>query len=467
MMKYLLAAMFFGVLQPLSMASEQPNILFIAVDDLRPELGCYGTEHIKTPNIDRLATGSSTFLNSYCSVPTCGASRASLMSSIRPIPGKRFMSYKSRADKEAPEYITLPQHFKNNGYTTISNGKVFHHIQDSVSGWSEEPYNDIDMDKSCSAAVNYDKYWKLPENKKYQAQKRRGPYYERADISDSEYPDGKIADKTIADLKRLKDAGKPFFVACGFIRPHLPMNAPKKYFDLYDRDKLPLETNRQRIVNLPKQCGNSNEVNSYALVKEDKKSGEFERNIRHGYFACVSFIDAQIGRILDTLDELDLADNTIVVLWGDHGWHLGEHTFFGKHNTLDNATRAPLIIKAPGVTKGDKLEQLAEFVDIYPTLCELAALETPEHCQGVSLKPVLSDTTVEIKDAVYIAWKNCHTIKTKQFAYTEFVDKQGNVINTMLFDHTNDREENVNVVNNPEYCSVIEKLSNKLNEYNR
>jgi iduronate 2-sulfatase len=443
----------------------KPNILFIAVDDLRPELGCYGAQHVISPNIDRIAEQGTIFLNSYCNVPVCGASRASVMTSIRPITGKRYMSHMSRADEEAPGVRTLVGHFKDNGYTTISNGKVLHIKEDSESDWSEKPWHDIEYSLKEWAKPNFDALWKLPESKNNLSKRGRGPYFEAADVADNEHQDGKVADKTIADLQRLKNDGKPFFMACGFWRPHLPFNAPKKYFDMYDPNKLPLEQNRFPIKNLPKGCKSSGEFYSYSKIEGRWGNAEFEREARHGYLACVSYVDAQIGRILDELDRLKLTENTIVILWGDHGWHLGEHQFWGKHNNLDNATRAPLIIKVPGLTSGKKITQLAEFVDIYPSLCELAGITTPSHIQGESLKDVLSNPAAKTKDAVFIEWRNCYTIKTTRYAYTEFISKNGTITDSMLFDHLKDRPENHNVAANAEYKTVLQELKRRLHQH--
>ena len=445
-------------------AIDKPNVLFIAVDDLRPDLGCYDVKHVISPNIDKIADGGTVFLNSYCNVPVCGASRASVMTSIRPIAGKRFMSHMSQADKEAPGIITLAGLFKKNGYTTISNGKVLHMKEDSENDWSEKPWHDIEYSLKNWASTNFDALWKLPASKENLSSRKRGPYWEAADVPDNAHQDGKVADKTIKDLKRLKATGKPFFLACGFWRPHLPFNAPKKYFDMYDKDKLPPPVNPYTVKGLPKGCKMSGELFAYSETKGRVGSEEFEKEARYGYYACISYVDAQIGRIMKELKESGLEENTIIVLWGDHGWHLGEHKYWGKHNNLDNATRAPLIIKAPGLTGKQKLTQLAEFVDIYPTLCELSGIETPSHVQGESLVPVMKNPSLKGKEAVFIEWRNCYTIKTQEYAYTEFFDKKG-VSETMLFDHLNDRQENVNIANKPSMKSLKERLSSMLKKH--
>lgn len=461
-MKFLLLLIFTISLSAL----DKPNVLFIAVDDLRPDLGCYGVEHVKTPHMDKLGNEGTVFLNAYCNVPVCGASRASIMTSIRPIAGKRFMSHMSQADKEAPGIKTLHALFKENGYTTISNGKILHMKEDSEAGWSEKPWHDIEYSRQNWASTNFDALWKLPASKLNLSPRGRGPYREAADVPDSEHQDGKVADKTISDLKKLKESDKPFFLACGFWRPHLPFNAPKKYFDMYDKDKLPSPADPIAVKNLPGGCKSSGELNAYSEVKGRLGSKEFEREARWSYYACVSYVDAQIGRVLNELKNLGLDKNTIVVLWGDHGYHLGEHKFWGKHNTLDYSTRVPLILRVPGLANGQKLSQLAEFVDIYPTLCDLTGLELPAHVQGESLTAVMKNPSLSGKDAVFIEWRNCYTIKTRQYAFTQFFNKKGDS-ESMLFDHISDSGETENIADRADMKEVIKVLKSTLEKHRK
>ena len=438
--------------------SKKPNVLFIAVDDLRPEIAGFGSEQIVSPNIDRLIAEGTAFNQAYCNVPTCGASRASLLTGLRPRWPDRFRG-NGRGDKQVPDALTLPMHFKNNGYHTISNGKIFHDQLDFADDWSEQPWRMFNYENGRDWGVdNFDKLWLNPESGKDRTKdgKGRGPFCESADVSDSETQDGKVANKTIADLRRLSKGDKPFFMACGFWRPHLPFNAPKKYWDMYDREKIELAGNRHKPVGLPKQCRNSGEIFSYSQVKGRIDSDEFHRQAKHAYYACVSFIDAQIGRVLGAIDELGIADNTIVVLWGDHGWHLGEHTFWGKHNTLNNALQVPLIVKVPGCPAG-RTDSLAELVDIYPTLCELTDLPTPLHLQGDSFAAVLKDAAEQIKPAVYSIWQGGHAIKTDRYLYTQW-QKDDKTTAHMLYDHKNDPDENVNVADAPGNKQLVEEL---------
>ena len=446
-----------GCSQRYAIAAKKPNVLFIAVDDLRPELNCYGQSQIISPNIDRLVSEGTVFNRAYCNVPTCGASRASLLTGLRPRWPDRFRG-NGRGDKQVPDALTMPMHFKNNGYHAISNGKIFHNQFDFADSWSEEPWRMFDYEDGRNWVVdNFDKLYLNPESANNRNdQTRRGPFCESADVDDCQTQDGKLADKTIADLSRLSRSDRPFFMACGFWRPHLPFNAPKKYWDMYDRSKIELADNRYKPKDLPKQCSNSGEINSYSQVKGRKDSDEFHRQARHAYYACVSFIDAQVGRVLDTLDELGIADNTIIVLWGDHGWHLGEHTFWGKHNTLNNALQVPLVVKGPGCSMG-KTDSLAELVDIYPTLCELTDLPRPQHLQGDSFAAVLKDASKQIKPAVYSIWQGGHAIKTDRYLYTQW-QKDGKTTAHMLYDHKNDPDENTNIADDPQNKQLVEKL---------
>ncbi|MDE0840176.1 MAG: sulfatase, partial [Kiritimatiellae bacterium] len=313
----------------------RPNVLFIAIDDLRPELGCYGNFWIKSPNIDRLAAEGTLFSRAYCQVSVCGASRASLLTGLRPTQ-KRFRNFDTHVEKDAPSAMTLPEEFKNNGYHCISNGKIFHHPEDTAErSWSETPWRPEISNIAFFA----------PDSKNMiHPKSKRGPVFESPDVPDNAYKDGQVAEKTIEDLKRMKALDKPFFLACGFIRPHLPFYAPKKYWDLYDREEIALADNQYRPQNSPKSLKGSGEFRKYHNRNIKLNSDEWHRDMRHGYYACVSYVDALLGRVLQTLDELELRENTIIVLWGDHGWHLGEHNFWGKHNVMHLSTRSPMII---------------------------------------------------------------------------------------------------------------------------
>ena len=440
-MRVLLCVLFFS----LPVFAEKPNVLFIAVDDLRIELNCYGDTEVKTPNIDKFAADSVIFERAYCNIPVCGASRSSLMSGIYPTP-KRYITYTSRIDEDTPRAKTLPQVFKENGYTTLSRGKILHFYQDSNSvSWSEPAWR--------AKAPK----WLDPETGKVLSQKKkRGRIYELPDVADNAYADGMVAEKVIEDLRTLKKSGKPFFLACGFVKPHMPFYAPKKYWDLYKRDSIKLADNQFRPKNAPKALKGSGEFHSYYLDKMDPNSEKFHRVMKHGYLACVSYIDKLIGDVLGELKRLELDKNTIVVFWGDHGWHLGEHNFWGKHNTMHHSTQVPLIVKVPGI-KGGKSKSLVETVDIFPTLCELANLPAPAQLQGQSFTKILSSPEKEFRDYIYSRFGPGDAIVSEHFSFTKFKDNS-----IMLYDHSKDPAENNNVAGDPAYASIIEKMQKQL-----
>ncbi len=436
---------------------QRPNVLFLVVDDLRPQLGCYGHARMISPNIDRLASEGVTFLRSYCQVPVCGASRASVLTGVRPT-RERFISYDVWAEKDLPGALSLAKHFRNHGYYTISNGKVFHHQTDCRNGWSEESWRPKGTWRNYLLEQNI----KLAEENPSQA----GPAYEAADASDNAYFDGMIADKGISDLRRVKDRGEPFFLALGFLKPHLPFNAPKKYWDLYKREEIDLADNPFR----PKGCPdaalhNWGELRAYeGIPKKGPLPDELARTLIHGYYACVSYTDAQIGRVLAELDRLGLRDNTVVVLWGDHGWNLGEHGLWCKHCNFETSLHSPLIVTAPGVAGGGQTNALTEYLDIYPSLCELCSLPVPRHLQGKSFVPLLRNPNLPGKEAVFSRYYNGDSVKTDRYRYTEWRTKDDKVCARMLYDHSVDWAENVNISERSENEEIITRLSKMLAE---
>jgi len=419
-------------------AAEPPNVLFIAVDDLRPEMTCYGVAGMVTPNLDRLAQRGVRFDRAYCNIAVCGASRASIMTGLRPTP-TRFTSYLTRADQDAPGVPSVPLVFKQHGYHTASNGKVYHHLTDDAEAWSDPPWR---PEKSSI-------WWALAENRQLSGQGSRGPAYESADQPDDVYPDHQICDKTLADLRRLANKDKPFFVACGFYRPHLPFVAPQRYWELYPTEQIALPDNMYFPRDLPRAFLYTwGEMRAYnGIPKQGPVSDETARQLIRGYRACVSFIDVQIGRLLDELDRLGEADNTIIVLWGDHGWQLGEHGFWCKHTNFEVATRVPLLIVAPGVEGGRVSRRLVEYIDVYPTLCDLAGFSKPDHLQGRSLRPLLQDVDAEHKEAVFTRFGGGDAVRTDGFRYMEMrsAGGRGELQGVGLFELTKDPRENQNV----------------------
>jgi arylsulfatase A-like enzyme len=423
------------------------NVLFIAIDDLRPELNIYGAKHIKSPNLDKLASESLVFNRAYCNVPVCGASRASLLTSILPTK-TRFIDYRAKAQEDVPNAKTLPGLFKEAGYTSISNGKIFHYNKDvQEASWSENPW----MPKG-GHRVSYD-----PKTNDVIMKSGNGRVYEAPEVEDSAYPDYKIAQKTIKDLRRFKESGESFFMACGFFRPHMPFYAPKKYWDLYDRDSIEIADNRHLPENAPKSLRGSGEFKSYSFGDYKPNTEEFHKMMRHGYYACVSYVDQLVGEVLNELETLGLAKNTIVVVWGDHGWHLGEHEFWGKHNTLHNALQVPLVVKVPGKSTGKHTEALVESVDIYPTLCDLANIPVPNYIMGKSFKATLDNPEKSFRAYTYARFKKADAIVTDDFTYSLFENGE-----EMLYNRKHDPAENKNMVADVKYKEVLKEMRNAL-----
>jgi choline-sulfatase len=436
-------------------ASQKYNILFIAVDDLRPELGVYGANHIQSPAIDKLASQSLIFDRAYCNVPVCGASRASFLSGVRP--GRnRFLDYDTKIDEDFPGITSLPKHFKNNGYTTISNGKVYHHLSDDKTAW----------DKVWSGKQLVARDYTSPENINLEhTPGSRGFFFEKANVADNAYLDGKTADKTIKDLKKLKAEGKPFFLAAGFLKPHLPFNAPIKYWNLYDSTKISLPKNYEQPKSTPSVAFNNfGELRSYTgIPKEGPLSNQTAKKMIHGYYASVSYVDAQIGKVLNALEELGLAENTIVVLWGDHGWNLGDHQLWCKHNNFATALRVPLLIKVPNKTTGQRSNAIVEYIDVYPSLAELAGLPIPAHTNGESLVSLLDGKTRK-KDFAISKYLDGITLVKGELFYTEWLDKENKIKDRMLFDHAKDPLEFNNLAEKPDYAKKTKELSDFLHQ---
>lgn len=457
-------ALFFSVSclsVPFIQAQEKKNILFIIVDDLRPELGCYGSNAVITPHIDELAAHSVIFQNAYCNVPVSGASRASLLTGVYPdFSRKRFVGAETYAQKDLPGVVTLPQLFKDNGYYTLSLGKVFHNYDDRVDSWSEEPWI-VSPAGGDWALYNKWNIWKKEvAEKDLNPKSRRGPYCEAADVADSCYEDNQIAQKAVEELSKLKEMHQPFFLAVGFRKPHLPFIVPQKYWDLYKRERIEIANNRYRPENLPSQVQSSREIYQYTHV-DNTSLDAFHQEARHAYYACVSFIDAQIGIVLEEMKRLQLLENTIIVLLGDHGWHLGEHDFWGKHTLMKQSTHAPLMIGYPGGKCGST-KSIVEFVDIYPSLCEACGISLPNHLQGKSFLPTLLNPKKKHRNYAFIQWGKGVNLVTQDYSYTEWYDKSHNVIGAMLFDHLEDPEENRNVVNKMKYKKITKQFKSYL-----
>jgi arylsulfatase A-like enzyme len=449
--------------------AEQPlNVLMIFVDDLRPELGCYGNKIIKSPNIDKLASEGIMFTNHFVQVPTCGASRYSMLTGTRPVSPDflgNYIQFNSSPDK--PE--TFIHHLKNNGYYTVGIGKISHSADGLIYGYTD-PVSDIkELPLSFDEFVFNAGKWKTGWNAFFayangenrQSMKRQVKPYEAADVTDEGYPDGLTANLAISKLKELKDKAKPFFLGVGFFKPHLPFNAPKKYWDMYNREDILLT----QAPYIPKNINtvslhNSGEFNGYLLTDENATldtplSDDYARKVKHAYYASVSYVDAQIGKVINELKRLELDNNTIVILWGDHGWHLGDQRVWGKHTLFEKALKSALIIKTPFVKeKGFRAVGIVESIDLYPTILDLCGIDPVKGIQGKSLMQQLESPTAKGKEAAYSYFKNGITMRTNKYRLTKYFRTEVPTIE--LYDLVNDPEETINIaLNDPE---IIEEL---------
>ena len=439
-----------------------PNILFIAVDDLRPELGVYGNQTVKSPNMDKLANEGSYFTRHYVQVPTCGASRFSLMTGMRPrkrihLDNKVFYEETSQQpERERPE--SFAHHLRRNGYQTVGVGKISHSVDGLVYQYDEQPTKIQEMPHSWNRFVFNPGKWKTGWNAFFayangenrQSLKGQVKPYESVDISDYDYPDGLILKSSINELNRLKEEGKPFFLGVGFFKPHLPFNAPKKYWDIYERDSISVapDPNIPLGVN-PKSIGKMGEFHNYKLSDEkptlsQSVSDQYARKLIHGYYASISYIDNLIGKLIQELESLGLDKNTMVIIWGDHGWHLGNDRKWGKHTLFDRSLKSVLIIKLPGKqNKIKEIDSIVETVDIYPTLMEFCSITPPYKLDGESLLKHMISKKTNKKNIAYSYWKEGISIRTEKYRLTKFFRKEEPRIE--LYDHLLDSEENKNI----------------------
>jgi iduronate 2-sulfatase len=504
--KLLLRGLCFGLALTLAAASllsaaegRTLNILFLAVDDLRPQLGCYGVTDIRTPNIDRLAREGLLFNRAYCQQAVCSPSRTSLLTGRRPDTTKVYDLVKHFRDV-LPDVITLPQHFKNNGYFCQSFGKIYHGGLDDPRSWSAPsvgagvvavfPQPDgsialttVDEDYfQEGGAVQLVDTLRPPlfrtvadtgngkgKNKAAARKARAGkPPWSAPDVADNELGDGKMADAAIEVMRANKD--KPFFLAVGFRKPHLSFDAPKRYYDWYEADRMRLAKNPYPPRDVfPPALSAWGELRTYAgMPQEGPVPDEDAKKLIRGYYSATSYTDAQLGRVIAELERLGLRDKTIIILWGDHGWQLGEHGMWCKHTCYETSTRSMLMISTPEQkTRGQKTEALVEFVDIYPTLCELAALPLTPGLEGTSFAPLVADPGRPWKKAAFSQYPRGdlmgYAMRTDRYRYVEWV-KQGTaqVEGRELYDHRDDPDENENVAARAENRDLIVKLSAQL-----
>lgn len=444
------------------------NVLFIAVDDLRPELGVYGG-YAKTPNLDRLAGEGVFFRRQYVQVPTCGASRYAMLTGQYPrtaaqLSNEAFAKLLPRVEQARPEsFVEL---FRRNGYHTAAIGKISHYPDGRLYSYAGEGTGEREMPFSWDEVEGPIGKWGTAWNAFFgyadgsNRNEARGekPAFESADVPDSGYPDGLTTEAAIQKLGELR--GQKFFLAVGFFKPHLPFNAPRRYWDLYDSATIPLSPNPTAPEGInPGSLHDSREMfGSYAHPEQGGAgvvlSDDYARTLRHAYLAAVSYADAQVGRVLDELDRLGLSDSTIVVVWGDHGWHLGDQTIWGKHTTFERALRSPLIVRVPGMPRhGVGSDAIIEAVDIYPTLVELAGLPDPGGLDGRSFVHLLQNPGDAGKEGAYGRYTGRRTLRTDRYRIVEHESGEPRI---ELFDHAADPYETRNVAG--EHPEVVKRL---------
>ncbi len=484
-------------------SAERPNVLFVIIDDLRPELGCYGNDEIHTPGFDAFAERSMTFTRAYCQSAVCAPSRASVMTGLRP-DSTHVWDLRGKFRVNMPDVVTIPQHFQKHGYHTVSMGKIFHnHMPDVVSfveaDLKPEEYMTPEMIDRDAESFYYDEELnkELAEVRKKRLEQNPNAYAdgwaygrstECSDAPDTAFYDGAQTELAIETMERLKDRQQPFFLAVGYFRPHLPFVAPQKYWDLYDRETLSPAKNPFLPKDAPVLAMNS----AYELkgcydlewVKHPAESSlpeETARLLRHGYYASVSYVDACFARLLAGLKEQGLDENTIVIMWGDHGWKLGEHGSWCKQTNYDIDVRVPLMIRIPGMeSAGTQCERLVELVDIYPTLCDAAGLPIPEDMEGSSLLPLLDDPEAAWKEVAFSQFHRNprvdpgggrymgYSMMTPRYHYVEWhtwdhvAGRSGEFVVSELYDHESDPDENQNLADRPESRQLLNELAKQL-----
>jgi len=452
----------------------RPNILFIAVDDLKPNAGAYGDKLAKSPGMDRFANDGILFTRGICQQAICAATRASIMTGMRP-DKTRIWDLVTDFRQVNPNVVTMPQYFKSMGYETAAMGKIYHMGSTGpghdAPSWSV-PYRDPKCKTyALSDATNA---------------KGKGKATECADVPDDTYHDGKMTGMAIQLMDSLSKGDKPFFLAVGFLKPHLPFVSPKKYWDLYDRNKFEIAPFQKKAANSPDIAYHvSGELKSYTDIPQFDSYSEKEldhlpvdkqKELLHGYYAAMSYTDAQILQLLQELDRLKIRDNTIIVLWGDHGWHLGDHGLWNKHTNFEEATNAFLMMSVPGSKPGIRPITLCEFTDVYPTLCDLIKVPVPKYLDGISLAPAIYHPESQLREYAFSQYPRegakvmGYTIRTNRFRYTEWMkdgyrtnlpyDKKY-VMAREMYDYEKDPLEKVSIIDKAEYTQEqgnLEKL---------
>lgn len=465
--------------------ARKTNVLFIAVDDLRPQLGCYGHPRIKSPNIDKLASQGMRFDRAYCQQAVCAPTRASLLTGTRP-DTTRVFDLQTPLNTVRPDLVSLPHHFRNNGYETVSLSKIFHHPTEDPEGWSAPPWHPRGQwvgrgyldPASVEAMKRRDAEMRAANRQRKQTGKNPaalklglGPAFEHPDVADHAYQDGATCERAIAELRRLGD--RKFFLAVGFLKPHLPFNAPKKYWDLYAPRDLELPSRSQWPENMPKVAGSDwGELRAYTgIPKQGPVDEATMRHLIHGYYACVSFMDAQVGKLLAELDRLGLRQNTAIVLWGDHGWKLGDYGAWCKHTNFEIDTHVPMIFSLPGQkNRGGATRALVEYVDIYPTLADACGLHIPNQCEGKSMLPLFENPRRQWKAAAFSQYPRGggimgYSLRTDRWRYTEWIRRaSGEVTARELYDHSAGDIASTNLADRPDLAATVRQLSALLDQ---
>jgi arylsulfatase A-like enzyme len=455
-------------------SAQKPNVLFICIDDLRPELGCYGANYIKSPNIDKLANSGVLFTHQFVQVPTCGASRCSILTGMLPqtkghLSNEACHTYISgKPETDQPE--TFIHHLRRNGYYTVGIGKISHSADGLLYGYNDPVGTERELSHSWNELVFDAGKWKTGWNAFFgyadgenrQSMKAQVKPYEKGNVDDDGYVDGLTANLAVKKLGELARRKEPFFLGIGFFKPHLPFNSPAKYWDLYNENTIELTPSPDLPINVSKaSLHQSGEFNGYKAGDENASlekplSDAYARKIRHAYFAAVSYTDAQVGKVLDELERSGLAENTIVVIWGDHGWHLGDQRVWGKHTIFERALKSTLIVKLPrSVHAGERINKVVSSVDIYPTVMELCGVEMPFKTDGTSMVGLINNPSLPSwEEASYGYFTNGITVRTGRYRLTKYFRKEQPTIE--LYDHQTDPFENINIAGN--HPDLIESL---------
>ncbi|WP_422348539.1 sulfatase [Flagellimonas sp.] len=442
---------------------KKPNILLICVDDLRPDLKSFGADHIISPNMDQLAQSGMSFYRHYVNAPSCGPSRYTLLTGQygRADNYALFHRAENWAKDNKSVAPSMPEWFRTNGYTTVSVGKVSHH----PGGRGGKDWNDssqVEMPNAWDKHLMPASEWMHPRGAMHglaygEIRKNTAEMdvFQSGEGNDDIYPDGAIANEALKQLQQLSSSNeKPFFLAVGFLKPHLPFGAPKSYLELYDSIKLPRPEHSHKPVGKTTWHSSGEFMKYNRWDKDPNKDETFAEEVRKHYAACISYVDAQIGKVLRELKRTGADKNTVVVLWGDHGWHLGEHAIWGKHSLFEESLRAPLIVHYPGMENANtNTKAIVETIDIFPTLCELTGVETPSFVQGISLKPILEDSKIPGHPA-FAYTNNAMTLRTN--THRLILHNDGF---TELYDHNSKAAESQNrALENPEMVEELKKV---------